>query len=697
MAVGSAVPYNAHTGNGVTTVFGYAFTLLDAADLVVTINGVVTSAYTVAGLGNANGGAITFTSPPANGAAIFLQRVIQLVRETEYQNNGDLQAPTLNDDFDRLWMAVQGGAYDVSRALRVPETTAIPALPVAADRANKLLSFNASGLPVVSAPVEGTATDLALDLADASGTTKGAAMIGLGSATLYPYGPTVGYLLSLIKNVLVAGARGNGVTDDVTAIQAAINSLPATGGTVYFPRGTYRITSMVEITKDNVQLIGERGAVLRLADGVVGSVPNGAMVYAFQRRNITIHGLTLDGNKANNDINDNWGNGIRILDCQRVRIAHNHVYNVSRDGITIEDYTRITALALGNEDIQIHHNLVTGSGATSQTTGGEGIIVVQGNRITIDHNICSGNKYRGIEIETLATTGLYRGLVNVTVTGNVCNSNLYAGIGTNGSSRLAITGNICENNAEYGIRLNNATVIQSALCTITGNRVNGVGVTLYGISVENYEEVTVTGNTVAGCRDNLYLSGVRDVLITGNLISGALRNGINFLNGTNQNLTFVGNLVRASSQSASNTYDNVAGNCTYVTFTANRVDGTSARYGINAAGSSWTIVSNALDNSGTTALINDTTTGARIRDNGGYITEAMGTATIPNGSTSVVVNHGCSRTPPLGSITITGGEDPTASVGTIWVSSIGATQFTINCEVNPGASGFDVGWRVQML
>lgn len=39
------------------------------------------------------------------------------------------------------------------------------------------------------------------------------------------------------------GAKGDGSTDDTSAIQATINTAKATGGTVYFPRGVYSITS----------------------------------------------------------------------------------------------------------------------------------------------------------------------------------------------------------------------------------------------------------------------------------------------------------------------------------------------------------------------------------------------------------------------------------------------------------------------
>src|SRR5437867_7986700 len=49
----------------------------------------------------------------------------------------------------------------------------------------------------------------------------------------------------VVYDVKNFGALGNGITDDRVAIQKAINTVPATGGTVYFPSGTYRIGSGV--------------------------------------------------------------------------------------------------------------------------------------------------------------------------------------------------------------------------------------------------------------------------------------------------------------------------------------------------------------------------------------------------------------------------------------------------------------------
>jgi hypothetical protein len=69
-----------------------------------------------------------------------------------------------------------------------------------------------------------------------------------------------------IVNVKDFGAEGNGIADDTAAIQAAINSLPNKGGTIFIPSGVYKVTSTITVgngtdsarsTKNSIELIGE--------------------------------------------------------------------------------------------------------------------------------------------------------------------------------------------------------------------------------------------------------------------------------------------------------------------------------------------------------------------------------------------------------------------------------------------------------
>ncbi len=61
-----------------------------------------------------------------------------------------------------------------------------------------------------------------------------------------------GYLTPFLKEVYPQwwGAQGNGAADDTAAIQAAIDSLPYTGGVIFFPNGTYRLTAPLVIADD---------------------------------------------------------------------------------------------------------------------------------------------------------------------------------------------------------------------------------------------------------------------------------------------------------------------------------------------------------------------------------------------------------------------------------------------------------------
>lgn len=109
---------------------------------------------------------------------------------------------------------------------------------------------NALGDKIFS--VDGTGTDLAKDLASTEA-GKGAALVGFKQAGTGTVARTVEDKAREWVSVKDFGAVGDGVTDDTVAIQAAINSL--TEGCVFFPKGTYRISSLT--MKPRVTLVGD--------------------------------------------------------------------------------------------------------------------------------------------------------------------------------------------------------------------------------------------------------------------------------------------------------------------------------------------------------------------------------------------------------------------------------------------------------
>lgn len=105
-----------------------------------------------------------------------------------------------------------------------------------------------------------------------------------------------GSKLSLHTSVMAFGATGDGVADDATAIQAALNAKKG-GGSIYFPAGIYRITQPV-FFYSNQTLIFEGGATLLQG----AAMDNLMMNYSTVEKggydatdHVTIHGATFDG------------------------------------------------------------------------------------------------------------------------------------------------------------------------------------------------------------------------------------------------------------------------------------------------------------------------------------------------------------------------------------------------------------------
>jgi hypothetical protein len=67
------------------------------------------------------------------------------------------------------------------------------------------------------------------------------------------------------------GATGDGTTDDTTAITNAITAVTALSGTLYFPPGTYRLTSAITYDVSNCRLYGQRATLKWDANSVSGS------------------------------------------------------------------------------------------------------------------------------------------------------------------------------------------------------------------------------------------------------------------------------------------------------------------------------------------------------------------------------------------------------------------------------------------
>ncbi|HHE7581763.1 TPA: head-binding protein, partial [Escherichia coli] len=132
MTVSTEVDHNEYTGNGATTSFPYTFRIFKKSDLVVQVsdlNGNVTelvldTGYTVTGAGTYNGGSVVLPSPLAAGWRITIDRVLDVVQETDLRNQGKFFPEVHEDAFDYLTMLIQQCFGWFRRALMKPSLLA---------------------------------------------------------------------------------------------------------------------------------------------------------------------------------------------------------------------------------------------------------------------------------------------------------------------------------------------------------------------------------------------------------------------------------------------------------------------------------------------------------------------------------------------------------------------------------------------
>ncbi len=170
MTISTTIIKNSYSGNGSTTAFTYNFKITDDDDIQVIIRSATGAEtvkskgthYNVAGVGN-NSGTVTFTSGniPASGETVVLRRSTTQTQTMDLIDNDPMSADTIETAHDKTIAINQELQEQLDRSLKISRTNTMTSTEFttsATDRANKVLSFNASG---------------ELDIAQELGTFKG--------------------------------------------------------------------------------------------------------------------------------------------------------------------------------------------------------------------------------------------------------------------------------------------------------------------------------------------------------------------------------------------------------------------------------------------------------------------------------------------------------------------------------------------
>ena len=302
MSVETQTSRYSYTGDGTTTIFSFPSFFLANGDLSVWVDATLktlTTHYTVAGALQSGGGAVTFLTAPGASTTVVLANDPGLLQEEDYDYGGDLPASTIERGLDRVTLLCQSLSDKIKRTCRVGVAFDEIAEPTVAERTSKVWGFDSSGDPaLVDAPTISTSVDVtvtnaaSLSAVDTSSMSNNDVGIMLGYYTAGDDGggiywlDTSGNLGASAENggtIIAAtggtnnywrllndcfysvkqfGAKGDGSTDDATAIQAALDAA-IDGTVVYFPDGTYWIDAKLILDTDGVTLRGSRGAWIK--------------------------------------------------------------------------------------------------------------------------------------------------------------------------------------------------------------------------------------------------------------------------------------------------------------------------------------------------------------------------------------------------------------------------------------------------
>lgn len=551
-----------------------------------------------------------------------------------------------------------------------------------------------------------------------------------------------GLLLENTINYLdpLYGGIGDGVTDDSTALQTAIDAATASGRNVLIPAGATAFLGALVTLEDGVEIVGQGYTSEIKTDGLGSAALIASSVDNIGLRNLRITGdgavnLVLLEGCSNVRITDCWfhqDGGTANVSCITARYDSVGAGNHDNYWITGNHFTPASVgvlfqgLNTGPEafhNLHVNFNTIDGSNASAAAGTATGIKLdkqiydfeVIGNAI----DGASGNLTHGINVQEGAYNGtiahnqirecdvdikLEDGQASGVVENVSCNHNQITGIGSGSDVGIQINaaGPVSTTLSANGSGTNTSITVTSITGFSAGQRIavilddatqhvttisgapSGSTISLTD-ALPGSGVVATSGNTVK----SIHFYGVD---ISHNIVRGCDAEGVAEFSGSAANLTIKDNIILNCGSSANTDYP-LTIRSYEVHCSGNRIAGKQNISGLRIASGGKSVVTGNHIKQG--ANLSNAGTSTILRNNTGYVTEAAGEATILSGNTEVTVTHGLSFTPASANLTAT----PTQTLGSasfFWVDTFGSTTFKIKVNTNPGAD-VRFGWKATRV
>ena len=340
-------------------------------------------------------------------------------------------------------------------------------------------------------------------------------------------------------NVKQFGAKGDGDSDDIGAILAAVNAADARGGgIVLFPPGRYLVSDAIPM-RNNLQYVGMGNAThIQLKTGSQNNVFGEAFPLA-SVHNVVIRDLMIDGNSGNVPltIDDSLLNGIRWNQVSYSKITNVTIINTVFNAISIYNQSHNNLVAfnriqnIGNTQAEgtkcgvflefgVSRNRIVCNDIISAQQYG---ILESGDGARSENNLIKGNyigssKYDGIRIGFDKTNSIISGtkIIENTIEGvsdaQSQGIRLYhAGTGT--IEDVLVFGNTIRAGGQHGILVSDTNVIG---CVVQANHIIGNS----GTGLIDNGAAGVSGANIAAGNASPFSSVRNQSIVFGNSFEG---------------------------------------------------------------------------------------------------------------------------------------------------------------------------------
>lgn len=444
-----------------------------------------------------------------------------------------------------------------------------------------------------------------------------------------------------VLDVREFGAVGDGTTDDSVAIQVAIDAATASGGTVYFPAGTYIVSAPV-LGKSTVLLkgCGQGATTIKLKSASdCNVVVFGRTGFAGEVVQAGIESLTIDGNSAG-QTGGAASSCILAYGTSGLRLRDVEVKNAAKYGFQCSEATVTDTVIDGCHfhDTQYHAFYlarfsgltITNCFVTAWTLSGAGntpALGTDGGGSGNDRLIVSNNHF----VNTIGTRFCSESPVCTSDSlwqGNTIDGNNLDGSGISWYGDRCVFAN--------NILLNGGGTSRSGFecggfdTLITGNRIQGGLISYMGADPAHGSRVTIVGNTITNdsvnamgitLGNNASTPSVTDALIANNNIdlsgcSGSCSGisvGVTGTEGQVKRIAIRNNVIRADANQASGIVLTGASGSTDITIMGNSISGCNEGVYIYATANHDEVTITSNDLHGNTIGIDNNATGGTYR------------------------------------------------------------------------------------